>query len=172
MSCSDTPCADPRAASSCLGRRALALLSLGFALSLCAWTTSSAAGESELLVIVHPANPATHMERSELRPIFQTIRKTWPSGGRIDPVNLPEGSSQREQFDRVVLGFSPDDTVRFWIDRKVRGDARPPRKLTNPSAVLSYVASTPSAIGYVPRGLPLNGVRVVARVTPSEVRGP
>jgi ABC-type phosphate transport system substrate-binding protein len=155
-----------------LRRRALVLLSLGAALTLTGWSTSSDAGEGELLVIVHPSNSISHLERSELRPIFQTTKKNWPSGGRIEPLNLPEGSTQREQFDRAVLGFSPDETVRFWIDRKVRGDARPPRKLSSPSAVLSLVAQNPAAIGYVPSGISTNGVRIVARVIGTQVRAP
>lgn len=151
---------------------ALAVSWLGVALATSAWTSSSDAGSSDLLVVVHPSNPAARLERADLRRIFQTSKKSWPSGDRIEPLNLPEGTSQREQFDLAVLGFSPDETVRFWIDRKVRGDARPPRKVSNPSAVLSYVASSPGAIGYVPSGVPAHGVRVVARVSGAQVKAP
>src|SRR5262245_36554072 len=107
------------------------------------WALSSAAGAPALLVIVHSANPAKHLGPSELRPIFQANKKTWESGARVDPVNLPEKSVARHDFDRAVLGLDPDESQKYWIDRRVRGDARPPKKLPTPSAVSAFVASTP-----------------------------
>ena len=154
------------------GRRALAALWLGVVGLTSVWTSSSGAGSPDLLVVVNVANPVTRIDRGDLRRIFQTSKKTWSSGDRIEPLNLPEGSSQREQFDRAVLGFSPAETIKFWIDRKVRGDGRPPRKVASASAVIGYVASSSGAIGYVPVGSEAKGVRVVARVSGAEVKSP
>ncbi len=137
-----------------------------------AWPSSSGASASALLVVVNNANPSRELNRAQLRPIFQANRTTWPSGERIEPVNLPEKTDPREAFDQAVLGFTPDEASRYWIDRKIRGDGRPPRKLTTPFAVLAYVAATPGAIGYVPEGMHAPGTRVVARVVDGRLEGP
>ena len=137
------------------------------------WAKSSTAGSNELLVIVNAQNPVTRLAATDLRPIFQTRKSKWESGALVEPVNLPEKSPQRQAFDRVVLGFDPETTVRYWIDRKVRGEARPPKRLATPTAVLAHVASSPGGIGYLPAdGTVGAGVKVVARIAGDQVKAP
>ena len=137
------------------------------------WTRGSEAGPSDLLVIVNSQNSVTRLSASDLRPIFQTSKRKWDNGALVEPVNLPEKSAQRQLFDKAVLGFDPDTALRYWIDRKVRGEARPPKKLSNPAAVVAHVASTPGGIGYIPaEGTPSAGVKVVARVSGEQVKSP
>ncbi|HEX2876664.1 MAG TPA: hypothetical protein VHP33_35680 [Polyangiaceae bacterium] len=137
------------------------------------WTHASRAGSSDLLVIVNSQNSVSRLNASELRPIFQTSKRKWDNGALVEPVNLPEKSPQRQAFDKAVLGFDPETALRYWIDRKVRGEARPPKKLTSPAAVLAHVASTPGGIGYIPAdGAVTSGVKVVARVSGEQVKAP
>ena len=137
------------------------------------WPRGSQAGPTDLLVIVNSQNSVTRLGASDLRPIFQTSKRKWDNGALVEPVNLPEKSAQRQLFDRAVLGFDPDTALRYWIDRKVRGEARPPKKLTSAAAVMAHVASTPGGIGYIPaEGSPGAGVKVVARVSGDQVRSP
>jgi ABC-type phosphate transport system substrate-binding protein len=151
-------------------RRAVAILAV-IAMGA-SWALRSTAGPPVLLVIVNAGNPAGRLGATELRPIFQTNRKTWATGTRVDPVNLPEKSQARRDFDKAVLGFDAEESLRYWIDRRVRGDARPPKKLQTPSAVSAFVASTPGSIGYVPEGPLERGVKVVARVVDGQVKAP
>jgi ABC-type phosphate transport system substrate-binding protein len=145
-------------------RRQLFLAAL-LALPVLSWATGSSAGGEVLAVIVNKANPVSALERDELRPIFQTTKKTWSSGEDAQPINLPEDSSLRNDFDKAVLGLDPERVARYWTDRKVRGGARPPIKVTSTSAVLKTVASKPGAIGYVRLSEVNNSVKVVAKVS-------
>ncbi len=149
--------------------RALATLGLGVAL----WARGTEAGPSDLLVIINSQNSTSRLTASELRPIFQTSKRKWDNGALVEPVNLPEKSVPRQVFDKAVMGFDPDTALRYWIDRKVRGEARPPKKLPTAAAVLAHVASTPGGIGYVPAEGSLGpGVKVVARVSGEQVKNP
>ena len=104
---------------------------------------------------------------------FQTSKRKWDNGALVEPVNLPEKSLQRQAFDKAVLGFDPETALRYWIDRKVRGEARPPKKLTSPAAVLAHVAGTPGGIGYIPAdGAVTSGVKVIARISGEQVKAP
>lgn len=137
------------------------------------WAHSSSAGPNDLLVIVNSQNPVTRLTGSELRPIFQTTKRKWDNGALVEPVNLPEKSAPRQLFDKAVLGFDPDTALRYWIDRKVRGEARPPKRLTTPAAVVAHVSSTLGGIGYIPvEGQVPAGVKVVARVSGDQVKPP
>ncbi len=137
-----------------------------------AWSSALRAEDDVLVVIVNKANPASMLERSDLRPMFQTSKNRWPDGAAVTPLNLPEESSARRGFDAAVLGLDPERVARFWIDRKIRGGAPPPRKLPNAAAVLSIVTSDVGAVGYCMKSEINASVKVVARIQGGQVVAP
>jgi ABC-type phosphate transport system substrate-binding protein len=142
------------------------------ALPALTWSSGSQAGGEVLAVIVNKANPARELSQNELRPIFQTTKKAWSSGEDAVPINLPEDSSLRNDFDQAVLGLDPERVARYWTDRKVRGGARPPVRVPNTTAVLKAVASKPGAVGYVRLNEVTPNVRVVAKIAAGKLTGP
>jgi ABC-type phosphate transport system substrate-binding protein len=146
----------------------IATLSLGVLL----WVGPSRAGGDLILVIANKDVPVNSLDRNDLRPIFQVVKLQWPNGNGIVPLNLPDDSSLRHDFDQAVLGLSPDRVARYWIDKKIRGDTHPPKKLTSPEAVARAVAKTPGAIGYVAAGDVSSSVKVVARIQDGKVAAP
>ncbi len=145
--------------------------------ALVAWAvvvtvTSSSHAESELLIIVAADHPSRALTVDELRPLFAVTKRNWPSGAKANPVNLPPRSESRREFDRVVLDMNPDEVSRYWIDRKIRGDGRPPRSLPSPPAVVAVVASIGGAVGYVPAGTPTDRVKIVARIRDGKLMAP
>ena len=152
-------------------RRDLLLASLLALLGL-TWPKGSEAGGEILAVIVNKANPATSLSQNELRPIFQTTKKVWSSGEDAMPINLPEDSSLRNDFDQAVLGLDPERVARYWTDRKVRGGARPPVRVPNAASVMRAVAAKPGAVGYVRLSDVNNSVKVVAKISGGRLTGP
>jgi ABC-type phosphate transport system substrate-binding protein len=145
-------------------RRSL-FLSLLLSTSALAWTSGSAAGGEVLAVIVNKANPVAVLEKNDLRPIFQTTKKVWGTGEDAVPINLPEDSALRADFDQAVLGLDPERVARYWTDRKVRGGARPPVRVPTTAAVLKAVAAKAGAIGYVKLSEVNGTVKVVAKIS-------
>jgi ABC-type phosphate transport system substrate-binding protein len=125
---------------------------------------SFAASEEELAVIVNPKNPVSSLSRDQLDALFTLSRVRWGHGETVIVLNLEAGTSARVQFDRVVLGMTPDEAARFWIDRRIRGRGSPPTKAPNAPTLLKAVAALAGAIGYVPKSQLAPGVKVVARV--------
>ncbi len=152
-------------------RRNLLLVMLLPVAALTSTKGSVAAGEV-LAVIVNKSNPIATLAQNELRPLFQTTKKSWGSGEDVVPINLPEDSALRADFDKAVLGLDPERVARYWTDRKVRGGARPPVRVPTTSAVLKAVASKPGAIGYVRLSEVNNSVKVVAKVSGGKLSGP
>ena len=125
--------------------------------------------DKALLVIVHPNNPTRSLDALQLNALFTSNRRFWPNGDTVVAFNAPPRTMNRAFFDRVVLGMTPDQAGRFWVDRQVRGEARPPR--TVPSIRLAHAAvkKLRNAITYVPAGRCPDGVRVVATIRNGEV---
>jgi ABC-type phosphate transport system substrate-binding protein len=147
-------------------------------LALCVWGTvgvwaqSSEAGGEALVVIVNKSNPGSSLGLSDLRPVFQTTKTSWSSGGDAIPFNLPFDNGLRQEFDRVVLGLEPDRVARYWQDRKIRGGARAPKQVASVGAVLAAVAANPGAVGYLNAGEVNGTVKVVAKIVGGKFSAP
>jgi ABC-type phosphate transport system substrate-binding protein len=144
---------------------------LGLATAL--WNPASRAGGEAIAVIVNIANPIASVSLGELRPIFQTTKTSWGnSAGEAMPVNLPEDSSIRQEFDQAVLGLNLDRVARYWQDRKIRGGARAPTRVSTTSVMLKLVASKAGAVGYVKISEVNASVKVVAQISDGTLSGP
>lgn len=146
-------------------RRAFLVSAASSLLAAPAWS----ADDGSIAVIVHRGVGVAQLDRDELRTMFQVARTEWAGGGRILPLNLPASHELRRAFDRAVLGLEPDQVARYWIDRKIRGDARVPRTLPSTAVVLRAVAATAGAISYVQSNEANDSVRVVARIRGGKV---
>ncbi len=156
-------------------RKLAPAFALALALALAASALAGAAGAEagdEIDVVVNKAHPARALAREELRPVFQTSRTQWPDGAKTEPFNLPDDSPTRHEFDAAVLGLDPDRVARYWVDRKIRGGAPPPRKLPSPAAVLRAVAADKGSVGYVPAKEVNDSVRIVAKIRHGQVFAP
>ncbi len=122
-----------------------------------------------LLVVVHPSLHVGGLDERALQMIFLRRRLTWDDGTRILPFNYPAGHALRLSFDRIVLGFSPDETARYWIDARIRGVGEAPRSLGTPTLAARVVMQLRGSISYVPEDEVTTGLRVVARVTSTGV---
>jgi ABC-type phosphate transport system substrate-binding protein len=152
-------------------RRSL-LFALLLSGTLGVWAKSSEAGGEPMVVIVNKANPVSSLETSELRPIFQTTKTSWSSGGDAVPLNLPPDNELRQEFDRAVLGLGPDRVARYWQDRKIRGGARAPKQLPSVGAILAAVAGNSGAVGYLNARDANSTVRVVAKIVGGKLSAP
>jgi ABC-type phosphate transport system substrate-binding protein len=132
---------------------------------------ASADGE-EIAVIVNKGNGVPPMSRGQLSALFKAKSTQFPSGARATAVNLPPENATRQTFDYVVLGMKPDEVERYWLDSKIRSGVGSPRKLAGPQAVVHFVSSDETGIGYVPKGEANASVRVVAVVRGGQVVPP
>lgn len=149
------------------------ITALALAVAALSWEGQSSAGDDEdLFVVVNKSNPASALTREDLRPLFQTTKGEWPDGVKAEPINLADESPVRRSFDAAVLGLDPDRVARYWIDRKIRGGERPPRKVSSASAAVRSVAGDRGGVAYVLRADLSPSVKVVAKVSHGKVVAP
>jgi len=102
----------------------------------------------KLIVVVAKGSPVTNISRSDLKHAF--MGDAVSAGGKpLVPFNAAPGTPERAGFDKAVLGMSPDEVGRFWVDRKVRGQSAAPRSLPSPAHGAKVAAKFPGAIAYL-----------------------
>ena len=112
-------------------------------------THSAHAGPSaKLVVVVAKDSPINNLSTSELKRAFLSDNVVI-AGKKLVPFNFGLGTLERIGFDRCVLGMTDEVARRFWVDRKIRGQAEAPRALPSAAVVVKVATTFPGAIGYV-----------------------
>jgi hypothetical protein len=114
-----------------------------------------------LVVIIARSTGVTDIASSTLRSAFLGYPAEYKGGKRLIPFNHPTGTSERISFDRALLGLEPGDVGRFWIDRRIRVEGRPPNGVPSADLALRVVAGLPGAISYLATEPTLAAVRVL-----------
>jgi hypothetical protein len=133
----------------------LLLLVLGAALS------TADAAESGLVLVVGAASPITNVTKAELNRIFSGDAMKI-DGQPVVPFALAPSLPERHAFDQAVLGMSPEEVSKYWIDRRIRGQGNPPKSAPSPEVMTKVVASFPGALGYLPASALTPAVKPVA----------
>jgi hypothetical protein len=124
-----------------------AIVSIVIALAMSVAGAAHADGK-KLVVVVAKGSPLTNISRGDLKRCF--LGEPVSAGGKpLVPFNAANSAPERVGFDRAVLGMSPDEVGRFWVDRKVRGQSGAPRALPSAAHMAKVAAKFPGAIGYL-----------------------
>ena len=122
---------------------------------------SVAADPPAVVVIVHPDNPVTRLDKKFITNAFLKKRSRWGDDTGIKPVDLEPGSAVRKKFSKDVLGRSVSAVRRYWNQQVFSGRGVPPPELDSEQEVVGYVRKNRGAIGYVSEGADLDGVKIV-----------
>ena len=128
-------------------KNSIAFIVIGLCLALLG--SPARADGKKLVVVVAKGSSVTNLSRTDLKRCF-TGEEVSAGGKTLVPFNASPNTPDRIGFDKAVLGMSPDEVGRFWIDRKVRGQSAAPRSLPSAAHVAKVAAKFPGAIGYLP----------------------
>ncbi len=116
---------------------------------------------ADLAVIVHPSQNLSANEM-QIADLFLGKTRTMPgTTSRLTVVEQSESSPEYKMFASKLLKLTPSDIKAHWAKMIFTGRARPPKIIRVASDVKAFVASEPTAIGYVDSKLVDQTVRVL-----------
>lgn len=137
------------------------LISIVVGLALVALGGRARAEAKKLVVVVAKGSSLTNISRSDLKRCF--LGEPISGGGKpLVPFNAAPNTPERSGFDKAVLGMSPDEVGKFWIERKVRGQSAAPRSLPSAAHIAKVAAKFPGAISYLPADQMTSDIQAVA----------
>jgi len=104
--------------------------------------------DASFRVIVHPQVKGSQIPRAALTSIFLKQAPRWGDGTAVRPVDQSVRSIVRKSFSGDVLQQGIVEVQVYW-QRKMSAGVVPPPVKTSDEEIVSFVASTPGAIGYV-----------------------
>jgi ABC-type phosphate transport system substrate-binding protein len=119
------------------------------------------------VVIVNASVAGTNVHRADLAAVFLKKAVRWGDGSPAVPVDQSGTSHVRKDFSESVLHMPVMAVVQYWGRQLVSmaASAKPPTVKNSDAEVMTYVAKTSGAVGYVASGTPLPpGVKAVTIV--------
>jgi hypothetical protein len=115
-----------------------------------------------IAIVVALESPIRALTHFELKKLYLGAQIEDPAGERIIPFNQPLTSPDRLAFESRVLGMTPDEVARYWIDRKIRGESGAPKTVSPVDVLQRLVSRLLHSIAYVRLGQVLPQVRPIA----------
>ena len=142
----------------------VSILHLVLLVAALAWPADvrrAGAAAEGFVMIVHPDNPSTEVDREFVRDAFLKKSSSWRGGEGVRPVDLNRKFPAREHFTRDVLKKSMPQLKRYWSQQIFSGKGVPPPEVDSEKAMIAFVLATRGAIGYLPAGADPGGARIV-----------
>jgi ABC-type phosphate transport system substrate-binding protein len=102
-------------------------------------------------VIVNPSVSEKTLSKSSLRAIFGMRLHNWPDGTAVRVFVLPDDSPLHATFSKEKLNVFPYQLRSAWDRLVFSGTGQAPDTVSSAEEMLARVASTPGAIGYLPK---------------------
>lgn len=114
-----------------------------------------------VLITLNDTMPA--ISESKAKMLYLGKLRSLDSFGRVELLDFPEGSHQKQAFYRSFLNKSIPQINSRWARIAFSGKGKPPESLSEASeeAVLNWLAEHPRGIAYVPRNEVPLGARVI-----------
>jgi ABC-type phosphate transport system substrate-binding protein len=118
--------------------------------------------ETEVAVIVNPANPIDAISLADLRKIFAGEKQSWGSPGPISLFVRGPGAREREVLLNRVLKMNESEYQQYWVRKVYSGEApRQPLALLSNGMQLEAIRAERGAIALISVQDIHQGVKVV-----------
>ena len=120
----------------------------------------AAKAQAQAVVIANPSVKSADVSKSDLRDVFTGAASSLKDGSHVTPVLLKSGGAN-DEFLSAYVGKNDTAFRAGWRSLVFSGQASMPKSLDSESAVVEFVAHNPGAIGYIGKGTPHEGVKVL-----------
>lgn len=116
---------------------------------------------AEVVIVVPQSSNVTTLSSSQVMDIFLGKASQFPNGHRAVPVDLNEGSPERNEFYLRYAGKTPAQLKSHWSRLIFTGKGQPPKEVARSQEIKRLFEANPGMIGYMDRSAVDANVRVV-----------
>lgn len=129
-------------------------------LLICLLACLPAMASAQVVVVVNPKSGVERLTREEVINIFLGRFRQLPSGLPAEPIDLPATQPEKAHFYQSLVGKELAEINAYWARLVFSGRTSPPRQARNTDDLLTQVAGTPGAVGYLDRNRVDGRVRI------------
>ncbi|MFZ1548813.1 MAG: substrate-binding domain-containing protein [Candidatus Nitrotoga sp.] len=114
-----------------------------------------------MVVIAFPSTSENAISRSSLRAIFGMRLSKWPANTPVKVFVMKDDAPEHDAFSKILLQVFPHQLRLAWDRQVFSGQGQYPEQVASAQEMLSKIASTPGAIGYIKSSEVTNNVRIL-----------
>lgn len=115
---------------------------------------------ADVKVIANPSVKASAISSEEIKGVFLETKTSLSDGSRVQPALLKSGAAH-EAFVRQYVGKTEVALETYYRSLVFTGRGLIPTALASDAEMVSYVAKTKGAVGYVSVGATVAGVKTL-----------
>lgn len=115
---------------------------------------------SQVVIIVNPNVPVDSLTKNKLLDLYTGDIRKWDNNQPIVTFDLKPKLKVRDQFFNL-LGKTSSRMKSIWLKKMLAGEGDPPTAMDSEKSLLSKIASTPGAIGFVSKSIVNSSVKVI-----------
>ena len=123
-------------------------------------STLAASAGAQAIVIVNSSVKATGVSKDDLKDVFTGNATSLKDGSKVVPVLLKDGPAN-EEFLKTYVGKGDTAYRAGWRSLVFSGQASMPKSLDDDAAAVAFIPKNPGTIGYIDKGSPHDGVKVL-----------
>jgi ABC-type phosphate transport system substrate-binding protein len=116
--------------------------------------------QAQVVVIANPSIKSADVSKADLKDVFTGAAPSLKDGSHAVPVLLKSGAVN-DEFLSAYIGKTDAAFKASWRSMVFSGQGSMPKTVDSDAAMVEYVAHTPGAIGFVGKGSPHEGVKVL-----------
>jgi hypothetical protein len=128
------------------------------ALPLLLAATSMAA---DWALVANPAVGVASVSKADLKRVY-TGKKSQLGGAKVVPMMVVETNPAVAAFLADVLGMSPAEFKKYWVDTQIKGEGTAPPSQKSSAAAVAVVSEIPGGIAIVEKSAVTGAVKEVA----------
>lgn len=113
-------------------------------------------------IIAHPSVNVGALKLASAKAMFSMRISRWSDGTQVRVFVLPDGHPTHSAFCKEALNLYPYQLRQTWDRQVYSGTGQAPFEVATEEEMLSRVASTPGAIGYVRKVNANDPVRILS----------
>ncbi|MCX7195976.1 MAG: hypothetical protein NTV37_08895 [Proteobacteria bacterium] len=117
--------------------------------------------EPAMVAIAFPSTSDSVISRSSLRAIFGMRLNKWPADTPVRVFVMKDDAPEHDAFSKNILQVFPHQLRMAWDRQVFSGQGQYPEQVASIQEMLSKIASTPGAIGYIKINEVTNNVRIL-----------
>ena len=121
---------------------------------------TGALSAAEVKVIANSSVTLSDISTDELKRIFLATKTSLDDGTRVEPV-LGKSGAAHESFLKEYVGKTDAALSTYYRSLVFTGKASLPKSFASDAEVISYVAKTKGAVGYVSAAAAVTGVKTL-----------
>ncbi len=106
--------------------------------------------DESLIIIVHPAVAIDHISQRDLMNYFSKVKRFWPNGVPVRPVDWAQGQIARKYFLSQIMKKTEHELSEYWMSQKFAAGNRPPINLNSGDEICQLVATVEGSVSYLP----------------------